>query len=46
MVLENEPGLTLLACQLRPESKGSIQIKSADPGRAARHHAELLWPTR
>ena len=31
MVLENEPGLTIAPCQLRPESSGSINIKSADP---------------
>ncbi|MEM0985422.1 MAG: choline dehydrogenase [Pseudomonadota bacterium] len=31
MALEKEPGLTVAPCQLRPESKGSIHIKSADP---------------
>ena len=31
MVLETEPGLTLAACQLRPESKGWVRIKSPDP---------------
>ena len=31
MVLESEPGLTLVACQLRPESKGSVHIRSSDP---------------
>jgi len=30
MVLENEPGLTIAPCQLRPESRGSIRIKSTD----------------
>jgi choline dehydrogenase len=31
MVLEGEPGLTLAPCQLRPESRGSIRIRSSDP---------------
>ena len=31
MELENTPGLTIAPCQLRPESRGSIRIKSADP---------------
>jgi choline dehydrogenase len=30
-VLERQPGLTLAPCQLRPESRGHIRIKSADP---------------
>jgi choline dehydrogenase len=30
MVLENLPGLTIAPCQLRPESRGHIRIKSAD----------------
>lgn len=30
MVLENAPGLTIAPCQLRPESRGTIRIKSAD----------------
>ena len=30
MELESAPGLTLAPCQLRPESRGSIHIKSAD----------------
>lgn len=29
--LEKEPGMTISVCQLRPESQGSIHIKSADP---------------
>ncbi|MBV8970839.1 MAG: choline dehydrogenase [Sphingomonadaceae bacterium] len=29
--LERLPGLTMAACQLRPESRGSIHVKSADP---------------
>lgn len=29
--LEKEPGFTVSVCQLRPESRGSIQIQSADP---------------
>jgi choline dehydrogenase len=31
MALENEPGLTIAPCQLRPESRGTIQIQSPDP---------------
>ena len=31
MVLENQPGLTIAPCQVRPESRGSIHIKPADP---------------
>jgi choline dehydrogenase len=30
MELEGEPGLTIAPCQVRPESRGSIRIKSAD----------------
>jgi len=29
--LEREPGLTIAPCQLRPESRGTIRIKSSDP---------------
>ena len=29
--LERLPGLTFAACQLRPESRGTIHVKSADP---------------
>ena len=31
MELETRPGLTLAPCQLRPESRGRIQIRSPDP---------------
>ncbi len=31
MELEQAPGLTIAPCQLRPESRGWIRIKSADP---------------
>ncbi len=31
MVLEGEPGLTIAPCQLRPESRGTIRIRSANP---------------
>jgi choline dehydrogenase len=31
MVLEKEPGLTFAAYQMRPESRGTIRIKSPDP---------------
>ncbi len=30
-ILDREPGLTIGPCQLRPESRGTIHIKSADP---------------
>jgi choline dehydrogenase len=30
MMLESQPGLTIAPCQVRPESRGSIHIKSAD----------------
>ena len=29
--LERQPGLTIAPCQLRPESRGTIHIKTADP---------------
>ncbi|MEQ1755591.1 MAG: GMC family oxidoreductase N-terminal domain-containing protein [Micropepsaceae bacterium] len=29
--LENHPGLTIAPCQLRPESRGTIRIRSSDP---------------
>ena len=32
--LERDPGMTCAVCQLRPESRGSIHIQSADPGAA------------
>ncbi|HEY0114054.1 MAG TPA: choline dehydrogenase [Allosphingosinicella sp.] len=38
MELETEPGLTIAPCQLRPESRGQIRIKSPDP---AEHPAIL-----
>ncbi len=31
MELENQPGLTIAPCQVRPESRGTIRIKSSDP---------------
>ncbi len=31
MMLEKLPGLTTAPCQLRPESRGSVHVKSADP---------------
>ena len=31
MELEREPGLTIAPCQVRPESRGSIRIRSSDP---------------
>lgn len=35
-------GMTLSVCLLRPESTGSIEIQSADPGVAPRIHANYL----
>ena len=32
--LEKEPGMMLSVCQLRPESRGSIHVRSADPAAA------------
>ncbi len=29
--LEKQPGLTIAPCQLRPESRGTIHVRSADP---------------
>jgi len=29
--LDTEPGMTIAVCQLRPESRGSIHVKSAEP---------------
>ncbi len=40
--LEDEPGLTLAPCQLRPESRGSIHVESADPRRQPRILANYL----
>jgi choline dehydrogenase len=31
MELEGQPGLTIAPCQVRPESRGSIHVRSADP---------------
>jgi choline dehydrogenase len=31
MELEKQPGLTIAPCQLRPESRGSVHVRSADP---------------
>tara|TARA_B110000263_G_scaffold203911_1_gene184024 strand:+ start:1333 stop:2943 length:1611 start_codon:yes stop_codon:yes gene_type:complete len=33
-VLDKEPGMTIAVCQLRPESQGSIHVKSANPSAA------------
>jgi choline dehydrogenase len=38
MELEKEPGLTIAPCQLRPESRGSVHLRSPDP---AEHPAIL-----
>ena len=42
MVLETEPGLTLAPCQLRPESRGRIQIRSPDPAEHPAIHPDYL----
>ncbi|CAN5218614.1 choline dehydrogenase [soil metagenome] len=42
MVLEDAPGLTLVACQLRPESRGWVRIGSPDPAAKARIFANYL----
>lgn len=34
--LEKEPGMTAAPCQLRPQSRGSVHIKSSDPMEAPR----------
>lgn len=31
VTLDREPGLTMAPCQLRPESRGAIRLRSADP---------------
>jgi choline dehydrogenase len=31
LALESKPGMTITPCQLRPESRGSIHIRSSDP---------------
>jgi choline dehydrogenase len=33
-VLDKKPGMTIAVCQLRPESQGSIHVKSANPSAA------------
>lgn len=38
VTLDREPGLTIAPCQLRPESRGHIHIKSSDP----RDHPAIL----
>ena len=40
-MLEKEPGMTVVIGQCRPDSRGSIHIKSATPGDRARDPAEL-----
>ena len=40
-LLEKEPGMTVVIGQCRPDSRGSIHIKSGDAGRGARDPAEL-----
>lgn len=41
-VFDNFPGLTIGPCQLRPESRGSIHIKSPDPFAAPAIHQNFL----
>ena len=33
MELEKDPGLTIAPCQLRPESRGSVHARSANPAK-------------
>lgn len=40
--LDKLPGMTATMCQLRPESRGSIKIKSADPGAYPAIHPNYL----
>ena len=40
-MLETEPGMTVILGQCRPDSRGSIHIKSADAGRGTRDPAEF-----
>lgn len=42
MELHDFPGLTISACQLRPESRGTITLASRDPREKARIHANYL----
>jgi choline dehydrogenase len=42
MELHPFPGLTISACQLRPESRGSITLRSPDPQEKAVIHANYL----
>ena len=42
MELHDFPGLTISACQLRPESRGTITLGSRDPREKARIHANYL----
>ena len=42
MELHPFPGLTISACQLRPESRGTIALAGPDPRRPARIHANYL----
>jgi choline dehydrogenase len=42
MELHSFPGLTISACQLRPESRGNIRLASPDPQAKALIHANYL----
>ena len=39
--LERAPGMTVAVCPVRPDSRGTIMARSADPFARAGHHAEL-----
>ena len=45
-VFDKFPGMTFGPCQLRPESRGSVHIKSADPFRRASDPTELSGNSR
>lgn len=42
MVLDSQPGLTMAPCQLRPESRGHIHIRSSDPAAYPKIFANYL----
>ena len=43
--LEREPGMTVASWQQRPESRGYVRIRSADPFAAAGRSSPTTWPS-
>jgi len=43
--LEQEPGMTIVVCAVRPDSRGTIMARSADPSRR-RRSARIICPQR